>query len=235
MTAFRLPEGGAVDRGQKFAFTFDGKPYSGFSGDSVASALLAGGVRVVGRSFKYHRPRGIWGAWTEEPNAIVDVTRSGRTTPNIRATTEALENDCAVRSVNARPAADYDRAALLDRFSAFMPAGFYYKTFLWPRWETFEPAIRAFAGLGRLDPDNHPPADSPQINARCDVLVVGGGPAGLAAAGRPPGAAKSCSSWTITQRSAASSSIAAERSKAATGVRGPQASAPRSNWPADAS
>ena len=152
MTAFRLPEGGAVDRGQPLAFTFDGRPLLGFKGDSIASALLAGGVRVVGRSFKYHRPRGIWGAWTEEPNAIVDVTRAGRTTPNLRATTEALENDLAVRSVNAAPTAAQDRAALIDKLSAFMPSGFYYKTFLWPRWETFEPFVRAMAGLGVVDP-----------------------------------------------------------------------------------
>jgi sarcosine oxidase, subunit alpha len=182
VSGFRLPSGGAVDRGRPLAFTFDGKPYLGFGGDSIASALLANGVRIVGRSFKYHRPRGVWGAWTEEPNAIVDVTRSGRTTPNLRATTEALENDLAVRSVNALPTAAEDRVALLDRLSAFMPAGFYYKTFLWPRWETFEPAIRAMAGLGRVDPDNRPQGDNPQFNARCDMLVVGGGPAGLAAA-----------------------------------------------------
>ncbi len=183
MTAFRLPEGGAVDRGQPLAFTFDGRPLIGFKGDSIASALLACGVRVVGRSFKYHRPRGIWGAWTEEPNAIVDVTREGRTTPNLRATTEALENDLAVRSVNAAPTAAQDRAALIDKLSAFMPSGFYYKTFLWPRWETFEPFVRGMAGLGVVDPMNRPPAESPQINARCDLLVVGAGPAGLAAAG----------------------------------------------------
>ena len=182
MSGFRLPAGGGVDRGRPLAFTFDGKPFLGFQGDSIASALLANGVRVVGRSFKYHRPRGIWGAWTEDPNAIVDVTRSGRTTPNLRATVEPLDNDLAVRSVNALPTAAADRAALLDRLSAFMPAGFYYKTFLWPRWETFEPAIRAMAGLGRVDPDNRPLANNPQFNARCDVLVVGAGPAGLAAA-----------------------------------------------------
>ncbi|MGA7200043.1 2Fe-2S iron-sulfur cluster-binding protein, partial [Roseiarcus sp.] len=175
MSGFRLPAGGAVDRGRPLAFTFDGKPFLGFQGDSIASALLANGVRVVGRSFKYHRPRGIWGAWTEDPNAIVDVTRSGRTTPNLRATVEPLDNDLAVRSVNALPTAAADRAALLDRLSAFMPAGFYYKTFLWPRWETFEPAIRAMAGLGRVDPDNRPLANNPQFNARCDVLVVGAG------------------------------------------------------------
>ena len=182
MTSARLPAGGAVDRGRPLAFTFDGKPCLGFAGDSIASALLANGVSIVGRSFKYHRPRGIWGAWTEEPNAIVDVTRDGKTTPNLRATTEALENDIAVRSVNAAPTAAADRAALIDRLAPMLPAGFYYKTFLWPRWEAFEGSIRAMAGLGRVDPDNRPPADNPQINARCDLLVVGAGPAGLAAA-----------------------------------------------------
>src|SRR5580658_4361952 len=182
MTSARLPTGGQVDRGRGYAFTFDGRPYVGFEGDSIASALLANGVRVVGRSFKYHRPRGIWGAWTEEPNAIVDVTHGAMTTPNLRATTEALENDLAVRSVNAAPTAAGDRAALLDKLSAFLPAGFYYKTFLWPRWEIYEGAIRAMAGLGRVDPNNRPPAANPRINARCDLLVVGAGPAGLAAA-----------------------------------------------------
>ncbi len=182
MSGLRLPSGGGVDRGRPLAFTFDGKAYVGFAGDSIASALLANGVGIVGRSFKYHRPRGIWGAWTEEPNAIVDVTRDGVTTPNLRATTEALENDLAVRSVNAAPTAAADRAALLDRLSPFLTAGFYYKTFLWPRWETYEGAIRAMAGLGRIDPDNRPAADNPQINARCDFLVIGAGAAGLAAA-----------------------------------------------------
>ena len=182
MSGFRLPSGGGVDRGEPRVFTFDGAPHVGFAGDNIASALLANGVGIVGRSFKYHRPRGIWGAWTEEPNAIVDVTRGGLTTPNLRATVEALENDMAVRSVNAAPTAAGDRAAFIDRLSPFLPAGFYYKTFLWPRWEAFEGAIRAMAGLGRVDPDNRPPADSRQFNARCDLLVIGAGPAGLAAA-----------------------------------------------------
>jgi sarcosine oxidase subunit alpha len=182
LTSIRLPTGSQVDRGRPLAFTFDGKPYAGFAGDSIASALLANGVSVVGRSFKYHRPRGVWGAWTEEPNAIVDVTRNGATTPNLRATTEPLENDIAARSVNAAPTAAADRAALIDRLAPLLPAGFYYKTFLWPRWEIFEGSIRAMAGLGRVDPNNRPPADNPQFNARCDLLVVGAGPAGLAAA-----------------------------------------------------
>jgi sarcosine oxidase, subunit alpha len=182
VTSTRLATGGAVDRGRPLAFTFDGKPYVGLAGDSISSALLANGVSIIGRSFKYHRPRGVWGAWTEEPNAIVDVTRNGATTPNLRATTEALENDMAVHSVNAAPTAAADRAALIDRLAPILPAGFYYKTFLWPRWEVFEGSIRAMAGLGRVDPKNRPPADNPQINARCDLLVVGAGPAGLAAA-----------------------------------------------------
>jgi sarcosine oxidase subunit alpha len=182
VSGVRLTSGGGVDRGRPCVFTFDGKPYSGFEGDSIASALLANGVGIVGRSFKYHRPRGIWGAWTEEPNAIVDVTRDGVTTPNLRATTEALDNDIAVRSVNAAPTAAADRTALLDRLSPFLPAGFYYKTFLWPRWETYEGVIRAMAGLGRIDPDNRPPADNPQFSARYDLLVVGAGAAGLATA-----------------------------------------------------
>ncbi|RBP17530.1 sarcosine oxidase subunit alpha [Roseiarcus fermentans] len=182
MSGFRLPTGGAIDRGRPLAFTFDGAPYLGAAGDSIASALLANGVRIVGRSFKHHRPRGVWGAWTEDPNAIVDVTRGGLTTPNLRAAVESLENDLAVRSVNAWPSAADDRSAVIDSFARFMPSGFYYKTFVWPRWETFEPMVRAMAGLGRLDPRNRPPADNPHVNAHCDMLVVGAGAAGLAAA-----------------------------------------------------
>lgn len=178
MTARRISAGGA----RPIPFTFDGKSFSGIQGDTIASALLANGVRVVGRSFKYHRPRGIVGSGAEEPNAVVDVTLAGKTTPNVRATTEPLADGMAVRSVNAAPTAEADRAGFLDRFAAFIPAGFYYKTFLWPDWHLFEPRIRAMAGLGRLDPAHQPPADSPSINLRCDVLVVGAGAAGLAAA-----------------------------------------------------
>jgi sarcosine oxidase subunit alpha len=184
MTARRISDSG----GPTLAFTFDGKTLSGIQGDTIASALLAAGVRVVGRSFKYHRPRGIVGAGAEEPNAIVDVTVDGRTTPNLRATTEPLSDGMAIRSVNAAPTAESDRNGILDRFAAFIPAGFYYKTFLWPDWHLFEPRIRAMAGLGRLDPQNRLPADCPSIAAHCDVLVVGAGPAGLAAARAAAGA-----------------------------------------------
>jgi len=170
------------DAGRRLGFTFDGRRYEGREGDTIASALLAAGVRVVGRSFKYHRPRGIFGAWTEEPNAILDVTLNGRTTPNLRATTEMLAEGMAIRSVNATPTAEADRFALLDRAARFLPAGFYYKTFIWPDWHLFEPRIRAMAGLGRLDPANAPAAENSVLNLSCGVLVVGGGPAGLAAA-----------------------------------------------------
>ncbi|KAB2856862.1 MAG: sarcosine oxidase subunit alpha family protein, partial [Bauldia sp.] len=153
MSARRIRETGG-----RLGFTFDGRRYEGREGDTIASALLANGVRIVGRSFKYHRPRGIWGAGTEEPNAIVDVTLAGRTTPNLRATTEPLADGMTIRSVNARPTAEADRLGLLDRAARFLPAGFYYKTFLWPDWHLFEPRIRAMAGLGRLDPANRPPA-----------------------------------------------------------------------------
>ncbi len=177
MTSLRIDTAGSLIR-----FSFDGRSMEGREGDTIASALLANDVRIVGRSFKYHRPRGIFGSWTEEPNAIVDVTLAGKTTPNLRATTEPLSAGMEVRSVNARPNANSDRLGILDGLSRFLPAGFYYKTFLWPDWHRFEPRIRAMAGLGRLDPSHQPAADNPTLDATCDVLVVGGGRSGLMAA-----------------------------------------------------
>ncbi|PZO81772.1 MAG: sarcosine oxidase subunit alpha family protein [Mesorhizobium amorphae] len=176
MSAHRIGSQGTIP------FTFDGRDYLGRAGDSLASALLANGVRVVGRSFKYHRPRGIWGFWTEEPNALLDVSENGRTKPNLRATTEMLRAGLSLRSVNAHPTAEGDRFGALDRLSAFLPAGFYYKTFLWPDWHRFEPRIRAMAGLGTIDPAYTPEADVSTLNAAVDTLVIGAGPAGLAAA-----------------------------------------------------
>lgn len=167
---------------REIGFSFDNRQYVGLEGDTIASALLANDVAIVGRSFKYHRPRGIYGAWTEEPNALVDVSINGHTTPNLRATTELLREGLCARSVNTSPSAQSDRSRVLDRFANFIPAGFYYKTFLWPGWHIFEPRIRAMSGLGCLDPGHQPPADCPQINSHCDVLVIGAGPAGLAAA-----------------------------------------------------
>ncbi len=183
MSARRLASGGSeIDRSRPLSFTFDGRAVQGFAGDTIASALLASGQRVVARSFKYHRPRGLWGVGVEEPNALIDVSRDGRHTPNARATTEAAQNGIAARSVNATPNAESDRNAFLDRFARFIPAAFYYKTFMWPDWLLFEPRIRAMAGLGTVDPDWRPLPAADQINHHCDVLVVGAGPAGLAAA-----------------------------------------------------
>ncbi len=179
MTARRV---GEIGERRPISFQFDGRRLQGLEGDTIASALLANDVRVIGRSFKYHRPRGIYGAGVEDPNGLVDVTLSGKTSPNVRATTEKLVDGMVVRAGNADPGAETDRHGFIDRLAQFIPAGFYYKTFMWPDWHLFEPRIRAMAGLGRLDPTHEPPADSPQINERCDVLVIGAGPAGLTAA-----------------------------------------------------
>ncbi|MBZ9854849.1 sarcosine oxidase subunit alpha family protein [Mesorhizobium sp. CA13] len=191
MTASRRSTGGsAIDRSHPIRFSFDGAAVQGFAGDTIASALLAADVAVVGRSFKYHRPRGIWGAGVEEPNALVDIG-GPRATPNTRATTEPARDGLVAKSVNATPNALADRNAFLDRFSRFIPAAFYYKTFMWPDWHMFEPRIRAMAGLGRVDKDWTSPGPADQINHHCDVLVIGAGPAGLAAARLAAGAGQS--------------------------------------------
>jgi sarcosine oxidase subunit alpha len=179
MTAWRTDGGTAIDRTRPLAFSFDGRPVQGFAGDTVASALIAAGVSVLGRSFKYHRPRGLWGAGVEEPNALVDIAGG---MPNTRATQALAEDGMTVRSVNAAPDAEKDRHAFIDAFSRFIPAAFYYKTFMFPDWHRFEPRIRAMAGLGVLDGNVTRPAFAEQVNHHCDVLVAGAGPAGLLAA-----------------------------------------------------
>jgi sarcosine oxidase subunit alpha len=185
MSAFRTAGGGRIDRSRALKFTFDGRAYSGVQGDTLASALLANGVHLVGRSFKYHRPRGIVSAGSDEPNALVGVFRdAARYTPNVRATTVELYDGLQVESQNRFPSLRFDVGVINDMMSPLLPAGFYYKTFKWPAWawkKLYEPAIRAAAGLGRSptlpDPDRY-------VNrwAHCDVLVIGAGPAGLAAA-----------------------------------------------------
>ena len=175
-------KGAALDHGQSLNFTFDGTPLTGLKGDTLASALLANNVRVVGRSFKYHRPRGIWGAWVDEPNAIMSVTLNGTELPNCLATTTYLEDRMEARAVNAWPSARRDIKGALDLFSRFLGAGFYYKTFIWPDWHLFEPAIRKMAGLGAVSPDHLDSYTSDQRHDDCDTLVIGGGPAGLVAA-----------------------------------------------------
>ncbi|MBR2658161.1 MAG: sarcosine oxidase subunit alpha family protein [Loktanella sp.] len=169
---------------QTVTFTFDGKPVQGVPGEPVAAALLASGIRLVGRSFKYHRPRGVLTAGSEEPNALVTVGQGAAQDPNVRATTLEVDEGLEVFSQNAWPSLRYDALAVNDVFAPFLGAGFYYKTFMWPRsfWQkVYEPAIRRAAGLGRLSEQAN--ADRyEKAFAFCDVLVIGAGPAGLMAA-----------------------------------------------------
>jgi sarcosine oxidase subunit alpha len=181
MSAYRLETGGIIDRDRPITFTFDGRKVAGFAGDTIASALLANDIKLIGRSFKYHRPRGIWGSGSEEPNALVDVAGSGLTANN-RATVIDARDGLVTRSVNNTPDAASDKFAYFDRFSRFIPAAFYYKTFMFPNWHTFEPRIRAMAGLGSMDHSWKRSGLAAQINAHCDLLVVGGGHAGISAA-----------------------------------------------------
>jgi sarcosine oxidase subunit alpha len=181
----RTPTGGRIDRARALLFSFDGRRYTGCHGDTLASALLANGVHLVARSFKYHRPRGILSAGSEEPNALVTVDRgAGRMTPNLRATQLELYEGMQACSQNRFPSLAWDLGAVTNAIAPMLSVGFYYKTFKWPRalWRyMYEPAIRAFAGLGRVPPT--PDADRYLHHyAHCDVLVIGGGPAGLAAA-----------------------------------------------------
>jgi sarcosine oxidase subunit alpha len=181
----RTATGGGIDRDKPINFTFDGKALAGLAGDTLASALLADGIHLVGRSFKYHRPRGMISAGAEEPNALVTVDRGGgREAPNLRATQIELFEGLAAHSQNRWPALAFDAGAVNDALSPLFPAGFYYKTFMWPPafWaRVYEPLIRATAGLGKAP--RHPDPDRYLHRyAHCDVLVVGAGPAGLAAA-----------------------------------------------------
>jgi sarcosine oxidase subunit alpha len=182
---FRLATGGRVDRDRPIGFRFDGVGYQGFAGDTLASALLANGVHLLGRSFKYHRPRGLLGAGVEEPNALVEIDRGdGRRDANVQATTVPLFEGLEAWSQNRWPSLRLDIGAVNDRLSSLIPAGFYYKTFLWPRrgWaKLYEPLIRRAAGLGRA-PDRADPDRYTRRYAHCETLIVGGGPAGLAAA-----------------------------------------------------
>jgi methylglutamate dehydrogenase subunit C len=182
--SFRLPQGGLVDRGTKLGFTLDGRVFVGLSGDTLASALLAAGERLVGRSFKYHRPRGVMTSSSEEPNALVELRRGARREPNTKATTIELYDGLEASTQNRWPSVKFDFGRANSLFSPIIGAGFYYKTFMWPAtfWERlYEPLIRRAAGLGRAsgvaDPDHYEHA-----YAACDVLIVGSGPAGLAAA-----------------------------------------------------
>ena len=188
--AFRTPAGGRVDRARALEFTFDGRRFAGLAGDTLASALLANGVHLLGRSFKYHRPRGVLSAGADEPSALVTVRRdAARMTPNLRATQVELYEGLEAYSQNRWPSLELDVGAVSGLLSPFIPAGFYYKTFMWPRsaWHRlYEPRIRAAAGLGRA-PEQADPDIYANRFAHCDVLVVGAGPAGLAAAAAAAG------------------------------------------------
>ena len=185
---YRIPQsngaGRLIDRTKPISFTFDRKSLSGFAGDTLASAVMANGQRLFGRSFKYHRPRGLLGLGSEEPNALVGVGEGARHEPNLRATQVELYDGMVAVSQNRFPNLEFDIGAINSKFSRILPSGFYYKTFMWPKkfWESiYEPVIRNAAGLGKapkgLDPDSYE-----QLHVHCDVLVVGAGIAGLAAA-----------------------------------------------------
>ena len=184
MTQTNRITGGLIDRSKVLNFNWNGTQMQGHAGDTLASALLANGQVLVGRSFKYHRPRGIFSAGSEEPNALVQLRKGAAQEPNTRATVAELFDGLDATSQNHRGSLENDLLAINDRLSRFLSAGFYYKTFMWPKafWEKlYEPVIRASAGLGRLsmqpDPDVY---DHGYLH--CDLLVIGAGPAGLAAA-----------------------------------------------------
>ena len=182
--SWRLSVGGLIDRHRPLAFTFDGKFLSGFRGDTLASALMSNGVRVVGRSFKYHRPRGVFTCGSEEPNALVELRSDARREPNTKATTVELYEGLEADSQNRWPSLEFDLLAVNSLLGPLFPAGFYYKTFMWPRpaWKrVYEPMIRRAAGLGRAAAANDPDRYE-QAFAFCDVLVIGAGPSGLIAA-----------------------------------------------------
>lgn len=182
MSGFRLECGGSgIDRARPISFRFNGRTLRGFEGDTLASALLANGVSVVGRSFKYHRPRGIVGTGFAETNALVQLGEGDRLVPNMPATLVPLHDGLVAASPTGWPSTRFDLGRINDKLSALLSAGFYYKTFIWPNWHLFEPFIRRAAGIGRApalpDPDRYE-----ALERHVDILVIGGGPAGLAAA-----------------------------------------------------
>ncbi|MDM3871383.1 sarcosine oxidase subunit alpha [Porticoccus sp. W117] len=183
MQTNRVASGGRINRGNAVNFTFNGKAYQGFAGDTLAAALLANGVDIVGRSFKYGRPRGIVGHGAEEPNAIVQLGSGAQTVPNLRATQVELYEGLEAHSVGGWPSVDFDVREVLGFMGKMMPPGFYYKTFMRPQnlWHFYERWIRKAAGLGKAPLESDPDCYD-KLNQNCDVLVVGAGPAGLAAA-----------------------------------------------------
>ena len=175
---------GLIDRSTPLTFTFDGLSVDAYAGDTVASALLAADVKLVARSFKYHRPRGVMGAGSEEAGALITVGDGAGQDPNVRATVQEVYTGLQTRSQNCWPSLNFDVLSLNDLASPFLSAGFYYKTFMWPKafWEKiYEPVIRRAAGIGGLS-GKHNPDSYEKAFAFCDLLVIGAGPAGLMAA-----------------------------------------------------
>ena len=184
MTQRNRLDGGLIDRSETHSFSFDGKSYLGHQGDTLASALLANDVRLMGRSFKYHRPRGPLSAGSEEPNALVELREGNRQEPNTRATTAELFDGLKANSQNRWPSLSFDVMGINDKLSPFLAAGFYYKTFMWPKafWEKlYEPIIRRAAGLGSLSMEADPDIYDKGF-LHCDLLIIGAGPSGLMAA-----------------------------------------------------
>jgi len=178
---YRLAVGGRIDRSHPLTFRWNDRALPAFAGDTIASALLANGVRIVGRGMKFHRPRGILSAGIEEPNALVTLGRGAEIEPSARATMIPVHEGLEVQAQNCRPSVDFDLGRIFDATSRLWPAGFYNKTFMWPSWHFYERFIRSAAGLGPA-PQQPDPARYEAVNAHCDLLVVGGGPAGLHAA-----------------------------------------------------
>jgi sarcosine oxidase subunit alpha len=181
--SFRIAQGGRIDRDNQLKFSFNGKTYTGQAGDTLASALLANGIHMVGRSWKYHRPRGILSAGAEEPNAIFQLEKGEKTIPNARATQVELYDDLDASSVNCWPSLDFDLLSINSKVSRMLPAGFYYKTFMWPKsmWMKYEHIIRKASGLGK-SPEVNDSDRYEHSHRHCDVLIAGGGVAGLTAA-----------------------------------------------------
>jgi sarcosine oxidase subunit alpha len=185
--SFRIPAvsaeslGSALNRDRPVRFRFDGEPFAGFEGDTLASALLANGVRTIGRSFKFHRPRGVYSCGLEEPNALVQLESGARAVPSARATLVELSEDLEAFSHSGWPSRHWDLGRVLDFTAPLWAAGFYNKTFLWPSWHAYEGLVRRMAGSGRVprepDPDRYE-----VCHLHCEVLVIGGGAAGLRAA-----------------------------------------------------
>ncbi len=181
---YRLDKGGYIERDKKISFKFNGKKYFGYEGDTLASALIANGVHLIGRSFKYHRPRGFFGAGVDEPYAIVQLYRNNETYPNVRATEQEIFEGLEAKSVNCWPSVNFDIGAINNFFNKFFPAGFYYKTFMWPKsfwYRIYEPFIRKSAGFGVVS-IKHDQERYEHKYEYCDLLITGSGPSGLASA-----------------------------------------------------